>query len=284
VKALIDQAADLADHEAGQVEQQLRATLAEAGLRVEAAPEPPHEELVRRAINRTRPFDDKGSGYRDALHWHFFLHTVEQAWDAQDLVFVSGDRTAFGDGNSSRFHPDLERDVRDIGVDVTDVGEPMHVTWARRFADVNIPGEFDTEAVDLRSIVSFEEIGSYLASSLLGDEPIEVDPFNTPFGAAVVGAMITDLTDPVVTHAEARSYYEKDRLAIDVVVEMTATYLGFGVDDSDELLATVRNLSATGDVRYEGRVDYDPYARQFGESNVRLLNQSQWEPEVEMTS
>ena len=279
VKELLEQAAALAEKEGANQDATIRATLAESGVTIEAAPEPAHSSLVRRAITRTRPFDDKGSGYRDALLWHLFLNVVDQFWEEHELVFVSSDRAAFGPAGNDighRLHPELEAELAGAGVYVDSEGEPMDVKWARRLIDVEIPGEFDPAPVQLDLLVSRDEIASHLLSTVLSDEPIEVDPASSPFGLAVVGAIITDLTEPVVTQAEGRSYYNSERVAIDFAVEMTASYLGFNVENSDELFSAVESLDDSGEVRFEGRAEFIPSTRQFGETTWRLMKNSEW--------
>ena len=53
-----------------------------------------HDELVRRAVTRTRPFDEKGGGYRDALIWHDVLALAR---DGSDVALVTSDRAFLGD-------------------------------------------------------------------------------------------------------------------------------------------------------------------------------------------
>lgn len=64
------------------------------GFTVLPWPTADHGSLVRRAVNRRAPFDDKGGGYRDALVWESAL---ELARNGAEVVLVSADR-AFSDG------------------------------------------------------------------------------------------------------------------------------------------------------------------------------------------
>ena len=52
-------------------------------------PDISHEELVRRAAGRVRPFNQEGAGYRDALIWEGVLNLAESV-DSQ-VVLISGD-------------------------------------------------------------------------------------------------------------------------------------------------------------------------------------------------
>ena len=71
-----------------------------------------HEDLVKRATTRRRPFDEKGSGYRDALVWQTVLElatTVEG-----NIVLVSKDKD-FRDDQGS-LHHDLTEDLAAHGL------------------------------------------------------------------------------------------------------------------------------------------------------------------------
>jgi hypothetical protein len=57
-------------------------------------PETPHEDLATRAVRRTRPFNEKGTGYRDALVW---ADVVELAREGHDVAFVSMDKAFVGE-------------------------------------------------------------------------------------------------------------------------------------------------------------------------------------------
>ena len=65
-------------------------------------PDTSHKKLVRKAVRRKRPFDDSGSGYRDALIWELMLDAL--ASNDEDIILISGDKD-FLDGTD--IHPDL---------------------------------------------------------------------------------------------------------------------------------------------------------------------------------
>jgi len=77
-----------ADQEAAEYERALRARLLEVGARTPAPPDMPHVDVARRAIQRRRPFDAKGNGYRDTLIW---LQALSEAADDQ-VVLVTQDK------------------------------------------------------------------------------------------------------------------------------------------------------------------------------------------------
>jgi hypothetical protein len=59
------------------------------GIKVMDWPSVSHRELVARAVSRTPPFDQKGSGYRDSLVW---ADVAELAKSGHDVVLASEDR------------------------------------------------------------------------------------------------------------------------------------------------------------------------------------------------
>ncbi len=75
-----------------------------------------HAELVRRAVSRTPPFDQKGGGYRDALIWHDVLALGR---DGRDVILVSNDRAFYGE--DGRLADSLAAEIAPLAgaVDVT---------------------------------------------------------------------------------------------------------------------------------------------------------------------
>lgn len=87
--------------ESGPFALDLRAYLTERfdevlGFTVMPWPTISHEDLVRRAVNRTPPFDERGSGYRDSLVWADVLALAREGRDVafvtDDKIFASSDR------------------------------------------------------------------------------------------------------------------------------------------------------------------------------------------------
>jgi hypothetical protein len=98
-------------------EKDLRIKLAAAGAEVAALPAVDLVSLTQDAIDRRRPFDEKGSGFRDALLWQMVLATVKQDL-GQHVALVSHDNRAFGDASKSSavsLHVDLSSDLAKAG-------------------------------------------------------------------------------------------------------------------------------------------------------------------------
>jgi PIN domain len=79
----------------------------------EVAPYPvtPHADLVGRAARRKRPFNESGSGYRDALIWDTVLEMLRH--DDEPIWFVSRNSRDFG--VPPHLHDELLTDVTALG-------------------------------------------------------------------------------------------------------------------------------------------------------------------------
>ena len=73
-------------------------------------PSTPHDILVKRATLRKRPFDENGSGYRDALIWETVLELATQV--EEPIVLVSKDKD-FQDA-AGKLHGDLIKDLESL--------------------------------------------------------------------------------------------------------------------------------------------------------------------------
>lgn len=78
-----------------------------AGARVLPYPDVPHRALVQRATSRRRPFNESGSGYRDALIWATLLSLLES--EPGPVAFVTNNTRDFG--VTPALHPDLSADL-----------------------------------------------------------------------------------------------------------------------------------------------------------------------------
>jgi len=82
------------------------------GVTIRDTPTVPHDEVAQRAIDRIRPFNEKGGGYRDTLHWYTVLD-IAREHPEEDLVFVSQD-AAYQNSSRDDLHPDLRAEVEAI--------------------------------------------------------------------------------------------------------------------------------------------------------------------------
>jgi hypothetical protein len=103
------------DASVARYEEELRAALAEAGATVVGLPSVDLIALTQDAIDRRRPFDDKGSGFRDALLWQL-VRKVAAERPGCSLALVSNDTKAFAIAKTSppQPHPNLVADLASI--------------------------------------------------------------------------------------------------------------------------------------------------------------------------
>ena len=92
----------------------LEEILSQAGAEILPIPSTPHGQLIAKAIERRRPFNRKGSGYRDALIWESVLELLERG--PGPVALVSNDRDAFPDKpDNPKLAADLVRELADRG-------------------------------------------------------------------------------------------------------------------------------------------------------------------------
>lgn len=82
-----------------------------------AYPDTPHKKLARRAIDRKRPFDQKGSGYRDSLIWESVVELASQL-DEQVVLLASDNIFSDGEGHLAK---ELKAELVERGLDDTKV-------------------------------------------------------------------------------------------------------------------------------------------------------------------
>lgn len=79
------------------------------GITVLDWPSVSHADLVARAVNRTPPFDGKGSGYRDSLVWQ---NVLELAREGEDVALVSADGVFAG--SDGALAPGLAAEIAEL--------------------------------------------------------------------------------------------------------------------------------------------------------------------------
>lgn len=76
-------------------------------------PDVPHARLIDKAATRTRPFDDNGNGYRDALVWASVLELLEVGGDR--VILISDDKAFSATNEPGQLHPDLLKELAEVG-------------------------------------------------------------------------------------------------------------------------------------------------------------------------
>ena len=77
------------ENEVALFRRRLEARFSASNRRILEYPDISHEELVKRAAMRVRPFNESGAGYRDALIWEVVLNLAESV-DSQ-VALISSD-------------------------------------------------------------------------------------------------------------------------------------------------------------------------------------------------
>lgn len=205
VQKHLDRAVAAALREAKRYPKRVRDALSEVGVTVLDAPQVSHYEVARRAIDRKRPFDDAGSGYRDALHWMSVLEIVDRRYEDNDIIFISADRRAFGGSgkSSDRLHPHLVRDLEE-----RDAKEPWF-RWLQNLAQLTVPGVFHDEIEPGYGIsVTPGEISGYLHAALWELNLAALLPRQIGPDGEAVAVSILDIGEPLVGEVGLRQYWE----------------------------------------------------------------------------
>ncbi|TCU82263.1 uncharacterized protein DUF4935 [Curtobacterium sp. PhB42] len=87
------------------------------GVVIRDTPVVAHDEVAQRAIDRGKPFNQNGGGYRDALHWYTVLDIAREFPD-EEIVFISKD-LAYRNTKGTDLHPELRDEIESILADGT---------------------------------------------------------------------------------------------------------------------------------------------------------------------
>lgn len=90
--------------------------LKELGITILPYPRVTHKMMVAKDLKRIKPFKEDSKGYRDALIWETVKENLipsKRLFDECQVIFLSENTKDFGDG--AKLHPDLEKELEDIG-------------------------------------------------------------------------------------------------------------------------------------------------------------------------
>jgi predicted nucleic acid-binding protein len=74
-----------------------------------------HEEIVKRDLNRRKPFSESGKGYRDTLIWESILQLIKR--EKQEIVFLTDNYKDYCcSDKDNTLHPHLYEDIRNLGI------------------------------------------------------------------------------------------------------------------------------------------------------------------------
>jgi len=98
---------------------EIKKKLKSFGVKYINYPKVAHEEIVKRALERRKPFKENGSGYRDTLIWVSILDLFKTN-KGEIVVFITDNLKDFccsTEAEKPTLHDDLIKDLIDIGVD-----------------------------------------------------------------------------------------------------------------------------------------------------------------------
>lgn len=230
VRALLEKAGKEVLREKKRYESELARRLAEIGVMIDAPPRVGHDVLVRKAMRRRRPFDDDGSGYRDALHWASVLHLVRERYEGDDIVFVSNDRKAFGalGAGKASLHAHLLEELDEFDA------RPPYFQWLQTIDQLTVPGVFEEELKYDISVTGVE-LSGYVFDRLWDTQPLEAMPRSLGAGPEPAAIAILDIHEPSVEDILVRQYFEEERFRIDFTLYISFELaLSFVPDDPVE--------------------------------------------------
>ena len=91
----------------------LRRHLSDHKVQILDIPDVSHEDLLRAALQKRKPFNSSGAGYRDALIWESVKRLAKES--GGEVVFASHDKNDFSakeGNNNGGLHPDLIWDLQ----------------------------------------------------------------------------------------------------------------------------------------------------------------------------
>jgi rRNA-processing protein FCF1 len=251
---------------------ELRDSLREIGVRIQKVPPFSHELIIRRATQRIRPFDDKGSGYRDTLIWFFVLDVFRREHATHEVVFVSADRRAFASATSTdipSLHDHLLADVRALHREESSGAVSGEIRWFTNLSGVPIPGALERGPLDLSVFVDDEQIVDAVVEAIRDSAGFQVEPTGSPFVSGVEEVYLTSARDGQVVEATAWRYHEDSSvIRIEFSMDLNATFLGIGFLDNQSDITSDHTLVARGRVRIFGRLNFDVKRRVFGPVEV----------------
>ncbi len=128
-----------------------------------------HEDLVRMALERQRPFTDDGAGYRDALIWETVCQVAQNSTEPVAFITADGDFT----NRQGDLHPDLIKRLEEKGIPKERVKVYKNV---RTFVDEQITPRLEI----LEAIREQLNIGDYPDFDLIEALQIELNNVELP--------------------------------------------------------------------------------------------------------
>jgi hypothetical protein len=232
----------------------LRQTLAASKVEIVPLPKIDVSDIADRAIYRRRPFDEKGSGFRDSLVWTNFTDCLAESPTAR-AVLVSNDSKAFFDGDKSGLHADLVAEVRKGGFEgVVD----LYQSIAGYLTDEDI-GDAQIVAKVADEVVAQQVVLSALASKGLNGSEL------SSVGYPEVRAIVTESAEVTMILLKVSGVIAdgSELLLVSFLVGAKAQ-IDLSIDDGRSL----DNREVESTILIEASASYDPKSKSFADFEV----------------
>ena len=260
IRVAAPDAVDLLQHEIDGYEEWFTKKL--KALRIDILPIPvdfTHAEAVDRAVQRRRPCDDKGDGYRDTLNWISVLRIAENNPD-DEVIWVSND----SDFAVSRVPPQLHSELVQ---DLDEIGAADRVTFCLDDAQARAllirAHQLDAEFGEWAAL---QQLVAELVITALTAEPRTLDPVECglPLSIRTAYALLESAseTDPAeVTNLESDNPEQERDLPFTMKFSAKCRMIQysrvdgkptFGLTDDGTQEIITRQLIASGSVRVAG--------------------------------
>ena len=122
--------------------------LVERGAVILATPEVDHDTLAERAVSRVRPFNEKGDGYRDTLHWYSLLALMRER-PGDGYVLVTNDDAFYEDTKGEGRllpHPSIMGEAAQaLGLGVGSPELARRARFLRLLGELEVPHQYEGE-------------------------------------------------------------------------------------------------------------------------------------------
>lgn len=220
----------------------IRTQITDSHAEIVTFPEFEVDSMVQRAIERRRPFDEKGSGFRDAILWETVV-SIMQASPDSSTILISNDRKAFADlGGDHELNVGLAEELVKRGVagvlrlclsltsylDVFGIGDPKRL-----------------DALFEAFQIQQDDLADQAKAALQGQELIARSP--------AVRVAIESVISAKVALGRASQSTEDEGLSLVHVVVETHAQLEVRMDNQESVstISTVLPLTATGTATYD---------------------------------
>lgn len=170
----------------------------------ESYPNDPHEVVVRRALQRKKPFKADGStGYRDYLVWRTALNLACQNKD-EDIHFITNNVNDFSSSeDKNKLHEDLLMDLKHLGISCSRFHYWISIkSFLENYASKRIQEVEQIELlvgdIEKNKAGYYDKITEYIENSIVGTDISKSDvlvPGKRPFIKEVIGFTVNNIDD-----------------------------------------------------------------------------------------